>query len=85
MDVDYVTFLDLTTIFGAGMEPTKAEMDAIMATLGNWVNEADPKPLPTYAWEKVTDNPAQNLVLNGDFSNWHDGMGSDQQHDLGSQ
>ena len=69
MDVDYATCIDLTTIFGAGMEPTLAEMDAIMATLGNWVNEADPKPLPTYVWEKVTDNPAQNLVVNGDFSN----------------
>jgi prepilin-type N-terminal cleavage/methylation domain-containing protein len=37
MEIKYVLAIDLTTVFGAGNEPTKAQMDAIMAGYtNNW-------------------------------------------------
>ena len=68
--VDNVVLIDLTACFGAGKEPTKAEMDAIMARWTNsWFAKETPQLLPSYDWLKMTQNAATNLVQNGDFGN----------------
>lgn len=67
---DNMVCIDLTACFGAGLEPTLAEMDDIMARYPNsWFDKETPQLLPTYDWLKRTQNSATNLVLNGDFSN----------------
>lgn len=73
---DNVACIDITACFGAGNEPSKPEMDAIMATWGGWLADTDPKLLPTYGWGKLTQNAARNLVTNGDFSNGTAGWSS---------
>lgn len=69
MEVDYEIVFDLTDIFGAGKEPTKAEMDAIMARWGGWFAKETPQLFPGYDWLRMTQNAAKNEVANGDFSN----------------
>lgn len=73
---DNVVCIDLTACFGAGKEPSKAEMDAIMETWGGWFAKETPKLLPSYDWLKRTQNASTNLVQNGDFSNGTTGWGS---------
>lgn len=77
MDLDNVMLIDLTACFGAGKEPTLAEMDAIMARYPNsWFAKETPQLLPTYDWLKLTQGAATNLVTNGDFSNGTTGWGA---------
>lgn len=73
--LDSAVLIDLTACFGAGKEPSKDEMDAIMARYPNsWFAKETPQLLPTYDWLKLTQGAATNLVQNGDFSagttNW---------------
>lgn len=48
MEVGKYLLIDLTACFGAGNEPSKEEMDAIMETWGGWFSKETPKLLPTY-------------------------------------
>jgi len=74
VSIDNVMLIDLTACFGAGKEPTKAEMDAIMALWPNsWFAKETPQLLPSYDWLKMTQNASTNLVQNGDFSDGTNG------------
>jgi len=68
MDVDYATLIDLTAAFGAGFEPSKDEMDKLMAQWGGWFADTDPKLLPSYVWAKRTQGALSNVISNGDMS-----------------
>ena len=63
---DNVLLIDLTAAFGEGNEPTKAEMDAMLDSLGGWFDGS--KVAPWYATYRLFEG-AKNLVTNGDFSN----------------
>lgn len=76
VDVSHIKLLNLTTIFGAGKEPTAAEMDRILARFTNsWFDGTKNLFAAKTAIEKqialdggaVMD--ASNLTTNGDFSN----------------
>ena len=76
MEVQYVSALDLTAIFGAGKEPTAAEMNRILARFPNsWFDGTKNLFAAKTAIEKqiALDSgaimDATNLVTNGDFSN----------------
>jgi len=69
MDLDNVMLIDLTSCFGAGNEPSKAEMDALMETWGGWFAKETPKLLPSYDWLKRTQNASTNLLPNSHFFN----------------
>lgn len=66
LDIDYAVAIDLTTVFGAGKEPSKAEMDAIMADLGNWFADTDQKVVPTHS-KRFRESAVTNLVRNTYF------------------
>ena len=68
--LDNAVCIDLTSCFGAGNEPSKAEMDAYMARHANsWFANTSPQLWSGSDWLKRTQNAATNLILNGDFSN----------------
>ena len=76
MSVKNVLVLDLTTIFGAGNEPTVEQMDAIMAKFPNsWFDgtknlfQAKASLNKLMALDARTEFEMRNEVVNGDFSN----------------
>lgn len=74
---DNAILIDLTAAFGAGLEPTKAEMDAYMARYTNsWFADTTPQLWSGSDWIKRTQNACKNEVVNGDFSNGTSGWGA---------
>lgn len=76
IEVQYVSTLNLTAIFGKGNEPTAEQMDAIMAKFPNsWFNgtanlfRASETLKKQIALDVRTEFDVKNLVTNGDFSN----------------
>lgn len=52
--IDGITLIDLTEAFGAGNEPTKEQMDAVMMALGGWFDGAAVvSSIPKGAYRKV--------------------------------
>lgn len=69
-EVRDVMCIDLTAAFGAGNEPSQAEMDAYLARYTNsWFDSTTPQLWSGSDWLKRTQNSCRNLVTNGDFSN----------------
>ena len=64
---DNAVCIDLTATFGAGFEPTKSEMDALMEQWGGWFADTDPKLLPSYVWAKRAVNATPTLLDNSRF------------------
>jgi len=71
IEVQYVSVIDLTTIFGAGKEPTALEMDRLLSIYSNsWFNgTSEIYNIKQIVNEKADKLFATNLVTNGDFSN----------------
>lgn len=76
VEIQYVSAIDLTAIFGAGKEPTAAEMDRILARFTNsWFDGTKNLFAAKTAIEKqiALDSGAvmdmTNKIVNGDFSN----------------
>lgn len=66
---DNAILIDLTAAFGAGLEPTKAEMDAYMARYPNsWFADTSPQLWSGADWLKRTQNACRNLIPNSDLS-----------------
>lgn len=76
INLDNLSLIDLTATFGAGNEPTVEQMDKILAQFPNsWFNATENLFLAKQVLDRVneldtrTEMVAQNLVVNGDFSN----------------
>ena len=73
IEVTNIMFINLTRTFGAGKEPTKDEMDAIVTANGGWWDNpvsdlADATYLPGTFFPKIP-----NLIRNGLINNWQGG------------
>ena len=71
MEVQYILVVDLTAIFGSGLEPSKEQIDRLLSIYPNsWFNGASEITNVKQIWNEKTDRVfATNLVVNGDFSN----------------
>lgn len=66
--LDNAVCIDLTAAFGAGLEPTKAEMDAYMARYTNgWFADTTPQLWSGADWLKRTQNACKNIVPGWDI------------------
>lgn len=70
VSIDNVVCIDLTAAFGAGLEPSKEEMDKYLSRYTNsWFADTTPQLWSGADWLKRTQNACENLGRNGDFSN----------------